>query len=76
MSDRLRESIQELLNQLGDGWAVTQYVVAMGLERLTPDGRLESTAWFYAPHEQADWQTGGLLSQAKELHYESTMDDD
>ena len=76
MSDRVREAIQELLNQLGDGWTVTQYVISMGLERMGSDSRVEATSWYYTPLEQADWQTLGLLRQAAEMHYESSFEDE
>jgi len=76
MSDQLRRSIQQLLDQHGDGWAVTQYVVVMGLERLDSSGQVESIAWLYTPLEQADWQTTGLLEHAQELHHESLGQDD
>jgi hypothetical protein len=75
--DRIREAIQEFLNNEGDGWSLTQYVVAMGLERITADGTVESIAWYHAPDNQADWQTGGLLEEATTLHNtaEEHMDD-
>ena len=74
--DRIREAIQALLNQIGDGWTVTQYVVSMGLERINSDQHVENTAWYYTPPEQADWQTAGLLRQADEMHYESMFEED
>lgn len=70
MSDRIRKAIQEVLDDSGDGWTVTQYVVAMGLEKITVDGEIEATAWYYAPQNQAGWQTCGLLDQAVAM-YES-----
>lgn len=69
MPDYIREAIQRYLTESGDDWTVTQFVIAMGLERINTDGTVESTAWYYAPEEQPDWQTGGLLDQASELHY-------
>lgn len=76
MSDQIREAIQKVLNQEGDGWTVTQYVVAMGLEKLNPDGEIEATAWYYAPDNQASWQTCGLLDQAIALHESNDSEDD
>jgi hypothetical protein len=76
MTDRLREAIQEFLNGEGDGWNLTQYVIAMGLERITSDGTVESIAWYHAPDNQADWQTGGLLEEATALHQNADTDVD
>lgn len=75
MDESLREAIQRLLNSLGDGWTVTQYVVAMGLERMDSEGAVEATAWYWAPSEQPDWQTSGLLDEAKEMHLEACQPD-
>lgn len=66
-SDEIQEAIQKLLDAEGDGWTLTQYVVAMGLARMSSEG-VESIAWYYAPDEQPDWQTKGLLEQATILH--------
>lgn len=76
MSDRVREAIQELLNGIGDGWTVTQYVVAMGLEKIAENGEVESVAWYYTPPEQADWQTVGLLRQTCDMHYDAAFEDE
>ena len=65
--DEIQEAIQKLLDKEGDGWTLTQYVIAMGLARMSADG-VESIAWYYAPVEQPDWQTEGLLKNAVELH--------
>lgn len=76
MTDPIRESVQHhLLDAAGDGWSITQYVVAMGLERINPDGTVEATAWYWAPEEQPAWQTSGLLGQAKDMHEGLDQDD-
>lgn len=74
--DKIREAIQAFLNEAGDGWNLTQYVVAMGLQRIDSDGTVESIAWYHAPDEQADWQTGGLLEEAAALHESAEEDED
>lgn len=78
MTDPIREAIQRLLlDAAGDGWSATQYVIVMGLEKIHPDGSLESTAWHYAPTDQPDWQTAGLLDHALDmLRHADTEDDD
>ena len=71
----LRDAIQRLLDESGDGWSVAQYVVAMGLERLMPDGSVESLPWYWAPTDQPTWQTLGLLERAvDEIHFSEYED--
>jgi hypothetical protein len=72
--DRLRNAIQKLLNAEGDGWVLDQFVLALGLQRVNSDGEIESTAWVWAPAEQPDWQTDGLLQAASELREDSDID--
>lgn len=74
--DPLREAIQKFLDENGDGWTLTQYVVAMGLEKINIDGSVEAIGWYHAPEHQADWQTSGLLEQATELHKNAETEDD
>lgn len=74
--DGIRQAIQNYLDSEGDGWSLTQFVVAMGLERIDSDGDVESLAWYCAPKDQADWQTKGLLQNATELHETSDVDED
>lgn len=61
MTDPLRAAIQQLLDDHGDGWAVADYIVVMGLERVGSDGELETMPWWTAPHSQASWVTDGLI---------------
>ena len=65
--DRIREAVQAVLDEDGDGWTVPYLVVAMGIERMCEDGNIEATSWYYAPPEQAEWMTVGLLEAAMEL---------
>jgi hypothetical protein len=74
--DRLRNAIQKLLNAEGDGWILDQFVLALGLQRVNSEGDVESTAWVWAPAEQPDWQTDGLLQAASELREDSDIDTD
>lgn len=77
MTDPIREVIQRTILDLeGEGWSVTQYVVAMGLERMHPDGSVESIAWYHSPPDQPAWQTAGLLDQASEMHNNPHDEDD
>jgi len=74
--DRLRNAIQRLLNSEGEGWVLDQFVIAMGLQRVTSDNEVESTAWVWAPAEQPDWITDGLLRTAAELREDADIDTD
>jgi hypothetical protein len=73
--DEIQEAIQKLLDKEGDGWTLTQYVIAMGLARMSDEG-VESIAWYYAPGEQPAWQTEGLLKNAVDLHENGIEEDD
>ena len=68
-SDDLRQAIQQLLDSYGDGWLLGEFVLALGLQRVDSDGSLESTAWTYAPPDQPEWMTDGLLEAAAEMRH-------
>ncbi len=74
--DRLRAAIQRLLNAEGDGYILDQFVLALGLQRMNSEGVIESTAWVWAPAEQPDWITDGLLRAASELREDADIDTD
>jgi len=59
--DPIRAGIQHALDSIGDGWNAAHYVVCLGLERVTSDGELETCPFWFAPPEQADYITDGLL---------------
>lgn len=76
MSDlaaQVRAAVQAVLDAAGDGYQVAQFVVCMGLEKLTPDG-VESTSWFWTPPGQPDWMTAGLIDAALEIREWSRED--
>jgi hypothetical protein len=75
VADAVRAAIQAVLDGEGDGYHVAQFVVCMGIERVSAGGEIESAPWVWAPPSQPDWMTGGLLDSAKELH-ESLEDED
>lgn len=56
--------IQKMLDDIGDGWNLGQFVIAMSLERVTSDGALEAVPWWWAPQNQPDWMATGLLNEA------------
>lgn len=67
LADRIRQAVQAVIDEEeGQGWTVSQYVVAMGLERIV-DGAIESTGWYWHPSDQPDWMTYGLLESALEI---------
>lgn len=66
--DNLRDVIQNhILDAAGDGWTLGQYVICMGLQRLSPDGEVESTPWYWTPPGQPVWQTQGLMEAAQDM---------
>ena len=73
--DRLRAAIQRLLNDEGDNWQLGHFCLALGLEKMV-DGAVESTAWVWAPADQPDWITDGLLRAASELREDADIDTD
>ena len=44
-ADDLRQAIQQLLDSYGDGWPWGSFVLSLGLQRVSPDGELESSPW-------------------------------
>jgi hypothetical protein len=74
--DRLRNAIQKLLNQEGDGWVLNEFVIALGLQKMNSEGEVESTAWVWAPADQPDWITDGLLRAASELREDADIETD
>ncbi len=72
----VRAAIQVVLDAAGDGWHVAQFVISMGLERVTTDGDLEATSWLWAPPHQAEWMTDGLLDSAREMRLMAGSTDD
>ena len=74
--DRLRNAIQKLLNQEGDGWVLNEFVIALGLQKMNSEGEIESTAWVWAPADQPDWITDGLLRAASELREDADIETD
>lgn len=61
----IRRAVQAVLDADGDGYHVAQFVVCMGIERVTGDGELESAPWIWAPPGQPEWMTDGLLESAQ-----------
>lgn len=74
--DRLRAAIQGLLDEIGDGWSLAQFVVAMGIERMKSDGSVDSQAWYWTPRDQPEWMTNGLLDEVMDMRTASEPADD
>lgn len=73
--EAVRVAIQQMLDAEGDRWIVDDFVLALGLQRITAEGTVESAAWVWAPAEQADWKTDGLLRAAVEFRQDSDIAD-
>ena len=67
LADKVRAAVQAILDAEGDGFMAAQFVICMGLERFDSAGQIESTPWIWAPPEQAEWMTNGLLESALDL---------
>lgn len=67
LADKVRAAVQAILDAEGDGFMAAQFVICMGLERFDSAGRIESVPWIWAPSEQAEWMTNGLLESALDL---------
>lgn len=73
----IRAAIQALLNASEtDHWQVSQFVLALGLERIDSEGRVESTPWVWAPPDQPEWATDGLLQAAITMRYDADIESD
>lgn len=59
--DQIAHAIQARLDEYGDGWTLSQWVVGMIIERVNSDGQLETLPWCVAAPAQQDWQTDALL---------------
>lgn len=57
------EALQLLLQSEGDGWTLSAYVAVLGLEKVNPDGSMESLVWHHAAPNQPCWTTRGLLDE-------------
>ena len=75
--DRLRAALQSLLDSDDpDGWLLTHYVIIMGCNKMTADGKVTNTAWMVAPDGQADYITQGLMAAADEMQANAEIEDD
>ena len=73
----IRKAIQQMLDAHGDGgWQCAQFVIVMGLERVTSEGRIESTPWIFTPRDQPEWMTDGLLEAGTNLRADAEALDD
>ena len=73
--DKLRAAIQAVLDD-EEGWLLTHYVVIMGCNKMTADGKVTSTAWMCSPDDQADYITQGLLAAADEMQANADIEED
>lgn len=74
--DKIRQALQALLDQEGDGWHIRDWCVVMGLERIDAAGRVDTTAWMTAPTDQPDWVTDGLIAAGEDMRANAEIDDD
>ena len=72
----VRAAVQAILDAEDDGYMASQFVICMGLERFSSEGKIESTPWIWTPPEQAEWMTVGLLDSALDLQATAEFDGD
>lgn len=60
--DELRAAIQKLLDEHGDGWTVAEFAVCMYIERLNADDSVSVQPWWWAPPDQGDCRTDGVIN--------------
>lgn len=73
MVSDIRAAIQQILDEAGDGWTLSHFVVVVGLERMSSSG-VESTAWLYMPDGQPAYVTDGLLASAERMFEDADAD--
>lgn len=71
---RLADAIQRVLDQEGDGWTLSHWIVIMGIERMNSDGAVDSAVWIAKPAEQAEYVTDGLINGAFDARTEYSDD--
>lgn len=72
----IKQAIQAMLDNYGDGWNVAQYVIVLGIERVTSEGRLETAPWVFTPRDQPEWMSDGLLEAGCGLRAEAEIEED
>jgi hypothetical protein len=65
--DKLRDALQEVLDDAGDGWQLAHYTIVLGIQQMTSDGHVSSCAWMLNPIDQPGYVTEGLLSAADSM---------
>lgn len=63
----VEQALQLLLDDAGDGWTLSGYVVVMGLEKVADDDSITSASWIYPAPNQPGWVTSGLLIETDNL---------
>ena len=64
----VERALQLVLDDAGDGWTLSAYVVVLGLERVTSDGSVESIPWSFTAPNQPCWATRGLLDELDDTY--------
>lgn len=72
--ERLRAALQALLDAEDDdgGWLLDHYVVVMGVQKIDPDGKVNSSSCMIVPEDQADYVTTGLIDSAVDMNADAT----
>lgn len=75
--ERLRRIIQKALDDAGDGWSVAEWVVCMYIERIDPStGAVDVEPWWYAPPNQGECRTDGVINSVLDQRSTAVYDTD
>lgn len=74
--DRLRASLQYLLDCEGDGYQLAHYAVVMGLQKMDSSGVVSNTTWMAVPQDQPDYVTDGLVQAAEDMRATAESEDE
>jgi len=62
IGDELRAAVQKILDAHGDGWTVAEFAVCMVIERLNSDDTVSVEPWWWAPPDQGECRTDGVIN--------------
>jgi hypothetical protein len=74
--DRLRATLQYLLDCEGDGWQLAHYTVLLGLQKIDSNDAVTNTTWMIVPLDQPDYVTDGLVRAAEDMRANADIEDD
>jgi len=74
--DKLRDALQDVLDEAGDGWQLAHYTIILGLQQMDSGGHIASSAWMLNPVDQPGYVTEGLLAAGDDMMACADIEDD